>query len=44
MTPSYDNAYVADLAEDSYRLTECILNAYCEKPVLQILGFSIMMI
>mgnify|MGYP002541525311 FL=1 len=40
MTPSYDNAYVADLAEDSYRLTECILNAYCEKTGFANLGIQ----
>lgn len=29
MTPSPQNPYVAHLYEDSYRLTECILNDYC---------------
>ena len=40
MTPSYDNAYVSDLAGDSYRLTECILNAYCEKTGFANLGIQ----
>ena len=40
MTSSYDNAYVADLAEDSYRLTDCILNAYCEKTGFANLGIQ----
>ena len=31
MTPSYDNAYVGRLAEESYRLTDCILSAYCQE-------------
>ncbi len=30
MVPSPDNPYVGDLAEDSYLLADCILNAYCE--------------
>ncbi|MDD3794986.1 MAG: N-acetylmuramoyl-L-alanine amidase [Lachnospiraceae bacterium] len=30
MTPSPSNPYVGQLSEDSYRLTESILNAYCE--------------
>lgn len=40
MTPSYDNAYVSDLAGDSYRLMECILNAYCEKTGFANLGIQ----
>lgn len=40
MTPSYDNAYVSELAGDSYRLTECILNAYCEKTGFANLGIQ----
>jgi N-acetylmuramoyl-L-alanine amidase len=40
MTPSYDNAYVGYLAEDSYRLTECILNAYCAETGFASLGIQ----
>lgn len=40
MTPSYDNAYVGYLAEDSYRLTECILNAYCAETGFKNLGIQ----
>ena len=29
MVPSETNPYVGDLAEDSYKLGQCILNAYC---------------
>ncbi len=31
MVPSSSNPYVADLAEDSYLLAECILQAYCSE-------------
>lgn len=31
MVPSPQNPYVGDLAEESYALGDCILNAYCEK-------------
>lgn len=40
MTPSYDNAYVGHLAEDSYRLTECILDAYCQETGFGNLGIQ----
>lgn len=40
MTPSYDNVYVGYLAEDSYRLTACILNAYCAKTGFENLGIQ----
>lgn len=40
MTPSYDNPYVSHLAEDSYRLTECILNAYCAETGFGNLGIQ----
>ena len=29
MVPSETNPYVGDLAEDSYKLGQCILSAYC---------------
>ena len=40
MTPSYENPYVGHLAEDSYRLTECILNAYCAQTGFGNLGIQ----
>ncbi len=40
MTPSFDNAYVGYLAEDSYRLTECVLNAYCAETGFGNLGIQ----
>lgn len=38
MAPSLQNPYVSDLAEDSYLLADCILNAYCEKADFASLG------
>lgn len=38
MVPSTSNPYVADLAQDSLLLGQCILNAYCEKASFQNLG------
>ena len=40
MTPSYDNAYVGHLAEESYRLTDCILSAYCQETGFGDLGIQ----
>lgn len=40
MTPSYDNAYVGHLAEESYRLTDCILSAYCRETGFGDLGIQ----
>ena len=40
MTPSYDNAYVGHLAEESYRLTDCILSAYCQETGFSNLGIQ----
>ena len=40
MTPSYENPYVANLAEESYRLTECILNTYCNETGFNNLGIQ----
>ncbi len=40
MTPSNDNPYVGELAQDSYRLTECILNAYCANTGFNNLGIQ----
>ena len=40
MTPSYENPYVGYLAENSYRLTECILNAYCAETGFGNLGIQ----
>lgn len=40
MVPSSSNAYVADLAEDSYLLADCILNAYCDKASMGSLGIQ----
>ncbi len=38
MVPSPQNPYVGDLAEESYTLADCILNAYCEKVEFTSLG------
>ena len=38
MVPSSSNPYVGDLAEDSFLLGDCILNAYCEKAEFASLG------
>ena len=38
MVPSTSNPYVGDLAEDSYLLGECILNAYCAKASFDSMG------
>lgn len=40
MTPSPENPYVANLYEDSYRLTGSILNAYCEATGFANLGIQ----
>lgn len=40
MSPSPQNPYVAHLYEDSYRLTECILNRYCESTGFGNLGIQ----
>lgn len=40
MTPSPQNPYVYHLYEDSYRLTECILNKYCENTGFGNLGIQ----
>lgn len=40
MTPSPDNPYVGNLAEESYRLSECVLNAYCEETGFGNLGIQ----
>lgn len=40
MTPSPENPYVDYLYEDSYRLTECILNQYCEATGFSNLGIQ----
>ena len=40
MTPSSDNPYVGNLAEESYRLSECVLNAYCEETGFGNLGIQ----
>lgn len=40
MTPSPENPYVSYLYEDSYRLTECILNNYCETTGFNNLGIQ----
>ena len=40
MTPSPENSYVAYLYEDSYHLTECILNNYCEATGFNNLGIQ----
>lgn len=40
MSPSPDNPYVAHLYEDSYRLSECILNNYCETTGFRNLGIQ----
>lgn len=40
MVPSPENSYVGDLAEESYRLAECIVNAYCEKTEFNNLGIQ----
>ena len=38
MVPSSDNPYVGYLAEDSYLLGQCILDAYCSKASFESLG------
>lgn len=38
LSPSSDNEYVANLAEDSMRLSECILQAYCKSTGLEYKG------
>lgn len=40
MVPSSGNPYVGELAEDSYLLADCILNAYCSKASFQSLGIQ----
>lgn len=40
MVPSSSNPYVGELAEDSYLLADCILNAYCEKASFSSLGIQ----
>ena len=40
MSPSPENPYVAYLYEDSYRLTECILNEYCASTGFSNLGIQ----
>lgn len=40
MVPSASNAYVGDLAEDSYSLAECILDGYCTKASFDSLGIQ----
>ncbi|MCC8101477.1 MAG: N-acetylmuramoyl-L-alanine amidase, partial [Clostridiales bacterium] len=40
MVPSSSNPYVAYLAEDSYLLAECILEAYCNTAGFQSLGIQ----
>ena len=40
MVPSASNPYVADLAEDSYLLAQCILDAYCERASFSSLGIQ----
>ncbi len=40
MSPSPENPYVSYLYKDSYRLTECILNQYCEATGFQNLGIQ----
>lgn len=40
MVPSANNPYVGDLAEDSYLLGQCILDAYCSKASFQSLGIQ----
>ncbi len=40
MVPSSSNPYVGYLAEDSYLLADCILNAYCSKASFQSLGIQ----
>ncbi len=40
MSPSPDNPYIPELYEDSYRLTGCILNAYCETTGFSNLGIQ----
>lgn len=40
MVPSPSNLYVGELAEESYRLAEAILNAYCEKASFSSLGIQ----
>lgn len=40
MVPSPDNPYVGHLAEDSYLLADCIVNAYCEKASFDSLGIQ----
>lgn len=40
MTPSPENPYVAALYQDSYRLTECILNSYCTATGFSNLGIQ----
>lgn len=40
MVPSPSNPYVGELAEESYRLAEAILNAYCEKASFSSLGIQ----
>ncbi len=38
MVPSPSNPYVGDLSEESYRLAECILEAYCSTAGFESLG------
>lgn len=40
MAPSSDNPYVGYLAEDSYQLSKCVLNAYCEETGFGNLGIQ----
>lgn len=40
MVPSSSNPYVGDMAEDSYFLAECILNAYCDAAGFDSLGIQ----
>ncbi len=40
LVPSKDNPYVAYLADDSYLLADCILNAYCEEAGFASLGIQ----
>lgn len=40
MCPSQANPYVPHLYEDSYRLSECILNAYCDEAGFANLGIQ----
>lgn len=40
MSPSPENPYIPQLYEDSYRLTGCILNAYCDRTGFSNLGIQ----